>query len=498
MSTHTVSSLASLTEVELFDREIQDAFSSAKLLEMYPHHPHGGVSQSLLTKYLFDRTMADRTKTDNFPTIIHLVVEYMSSQEQIDAIEHIEELKRTLIHSLCEVVANDARWQGSRSWNLIRFLHPNTNDEQARDPQSLGMHKLAAAAYFGKKMLVQTLIEEGIRDTEGMTYIGTPLQCAAKGGNPDVMRLLIEQTGNKVDSGLSGRNLLPAAALAGHTDVVCLLLETQNGCIQDKKVYEEALLQAARGGHQQLIEVIKRSAKISPLPSVENQILYQAARYGHEKVIRVALDNGADVNICDRPSKRTTPISFAASLGHKHAVQLLLARGANQHRPYRGATLSMAAGRGFQSVVQVLLDDGKYDFNDPEINNRAGLSPLTAAAGRGQADMIRFILERGIDLVRYREVGETAIASAAGKGHDSVVRMLLEAGVDANGRDETKSPMLAALCHGHDHIVKTLEESGARKVDPEKSIYAAKFKNGTFPTRIRVAYGGVYIADYKH
>lgn len=112
--------------------------------------------------------------------------------------------------------------------------------------------------------------------------------------------------------------------------------------------------------------------------------------------------------------------------------------------------------------------------------------------------MVRFILDRGIDVSTYKEVGEWALRTAAKNGHESVVRMLLDAGVDVDGRDETRSPMLAALCHGRDHIVRTLMERGARKVDLEKTIYAEKFRNGTFPTRIRVQHGGVYVADYKH
>ena len=105
---HYIFAVSSLARIGLFDREIQDAFSSTKLLEIYPHHPQGGVSRSLLSKYLRSRTVADRTNSNNFPAIIHRVVEYMSSQEQPKAEAQIEDLKRALIFSLCEAAANDA------------------------------------------------------------------------------------------------------------------------------------------------------------------------------------------------------------------------------------------------------------------------------------------------------------------------------------------------------------------------------------------------------
>ena len=464
---------------------------------MYPHYPCAGVSRSLLSKYLTRRTVSDRSNSNNFPAVIHHVVDFISSQERPGSEENIKDLERTFIHSLCEAAANDAHWYNWNPWALIGFLQPNCNADFARDAGSLDRHRLAAAALFGNTDLVQTMIEEGIRDIDGMTYIGSPLQCAATGGNLEVVQLLLEQHDANLTTRLSRQNPLFGAALAGHTDVVRVLLEPQHGCIASRVAFDELISQAARSGNQQVIELIKTTIRKTPFQSVEDQILCEAAHHGHENAVRMALESGADINTCHHSSKRRFPISLAASRGHKNIVQLLLARGANQNLPKRGTTLALAAELGFKSVVQLLMDDGNYDFNDLRINNNAALSPLKVAAERGQAHIVRFILDGGFDIGTHKEVGEMALRTAAANGYDSVIRMLLDAGADVDGRDETRSPMLAALCHGRDHIVKSLIELGARKVDPEKTIYAEKFRNGTFPTRIRVKHGGVYVTDYK-
>ncbi len=148
--------------------------------------------------------------------------------------------------------------------------------------------------------------------------------------------------------------------------------------------------------------------------------------------------------------------------------------------------------------MQLLLDHGNDDFDDQTSNRYRRSSLLEIVAETGQAQMVRFILISGMDLARYKEVGETALRCAAANRDDTVMRMLLEAGVDVNGRDETRVPMLAALCHGFDQIVRTLVECGARAVDVEKTIYEEKFRDGTYPTRIKVKYGGDILADYKH
>ena len=463
---------------------------------MYPYHPYGRISPSFLSKYLSYRTVADRTNSDNFPAVIHQLVEYLSTHEQTQAEGQTEDFKRALTRSLCEVAANDTQWRGWDSWKLIGFLRPNTNAEQARHPESLSRHKLAAAAYLGKKYLVQVLLEDGFEDMNGMTYIGTPLNCAAKGGNLEVVRLLLERLNAKCVVDLALGDPLSTAALAGHTDVVRVLLEPQYGYNQHKQFCESAILQATRGGHHHLVELIIRSSKYSPMPLMNNRILHDAALYGHADVVRMALDNGADVNLCDRTSRRATPISVAASQGHKHIVQLLLTRGANQHFRRPGTALYDAAAKGFQSVVQLLLDHGNYDFSDPDINRAASASPLKGAAEGGQAHMVRFILDRGMDLATHKEIGDMAIRCAASNGHDTVVRMLLDAGVDIDGQDETGSPMLAALCRGRHDIVRTLVKYGAKEIDPEKTIYADKFRNGTYSSRRKVTYKGIVLPDY--
>ena len=406
----------SLTQIGFFDREIQDAYSSTRSLEMcspevcphntlYPgcvHRPHTGVRPSLLSRYLFNRTVGDHTNSNNFPAIVHHVVQYISSHDQAETKEQLVDIKRALILSLCEVAANDAQWHGCKSWTLLRCLGSNSNSEVLNYPLSLLTHRLAAAAYLGRESLVQVLLEDGTTgtmSTTGMTYLGTPIECAAKGGNLKVMRLLLQQTNTNINTGLTFGRPLSDAALAGHTDVVHVLLEPRYGCIQDKEACECAILQAARGGHPHLIELIRRSSKVSLLPSIDNQILRQAALYGHVDVIRMALDSGANINSCDRAlhysipisefydraSRSATPIALAAFRGHKQVVQFLLSQNARHlhHRSIQSA-LSNAVRKEFNSLAQLILDHENSGFND-EVNSQCTLkSSLVVAAAGGR------------------------------------------------------------------------------------------------------------------
>ena len=521
----------SLTSIGFFDREIQDAYCSTGLLEMYLSKPslykwRTRLPPSLLSRYLFNRTVTDRTNSNNFPAIIHHVVEYISSHDQTETKEQLEDIKRALMFSLCEVAANDAQWHGTDSWellrcltpngnarvfkryvDLVRFLELNSNTEVQEYYVCLLHHRLAAAAYFGKESLVQALLED---DTTcdatpiGETYFGTPIECAAKGGNPKVMRLLLQRTNIKAYMRFFSWNALSYAALAGHTHVVHVLLKPQYGFIEDKDACESAILQAARGGHPHLIKIIRRSSKVSLLRSIDNQILRQGALYGHMDVIRMALYSGADINswwCCDRASRYfypncccydsaprnsvpisdcydrelsgASPLSLAAIRGHKQAVQLLLTHGAQNlsHQSAAPAALRHAVRKGFKSVAYILLDHWISGYPDKAISRWCTLHPVI---------VLRFNLNNDM-VVENKDFAVSAIRRAAETGNDTVLRALLDAGVDINGGDDTESPMLGALCHGQDHIVKTLLARGAREVDPAKSIYADGFKKGEYP-----------------
>ena len=463
--------------------------------EMYPHFPVDGVSASLLSNYLFDRTMADRTNSNDLPATIHYTVDYLLRHDEVEAEEEAAKLRRDYTRSLYVVATTAPQWRSGNMWTLVGALEPSFGaDDDMRGPKSLSQHFLAAAASFGKVELVKRLIEEGTMVT-GETYFGSPLQCAAKGGRCDVMRILLEQPGADVNAGLSDRTPLSVAAFADNEHMVRLLLEPQYECARKGGSFQEAIIHAACGGHQELIELMKIYGIHSSSPSLKDLILLEAAHHGHANLVQTALDNWASPN---GGRMRGLPIWYAASRGYDDVVRLLIARSANQWLHSKESALVNAVSHGFTSTTQLLLDHGRYDFNLERINKGVSLAPLKVAAEHGQAHMVRFILDRGFDLKKYRGVGEMAIKTAARNGYETVVRMLCEAGVDVNGPTESMSPMLAALCRGRQNIVETLIDLGAKRIDPEKSIYAKKFKDGLYPSGTKLYQGGVLVADYRH
>lgn len=135
-------------------------------------------------------------------------------------------------------------------------------------------------------------------------------------------------------------------------------------------------------------------------------------------VIQVLLDHGAQV---EHPNLA----------GNNHgAVYACLANGCPEAAHYlaeHGAQLDIvgAAGIGRRDVVERLFEQA-----DPETRERA----LRYAAGFGQLEATRFLLERGIPVDAHSGDGETALFYAILGDHVEVVRLLLERGAQPGAR----------------------------------------------------------------
>src|SRR5208337_3948430 len=82
------------------------------------------------------------------------------------------------------------------------------------------------------------------------------------------------------------------------------------------------------------------------------------------------------------------------------------------------------------STVALLLDKGA----DPNLTGRSELTPLIAAAFKGNDRIVEMLLAHGADPNVRDTTGKTAMIYAAARGFDDVVRRLLDAGVDVNAR----------------------------------------------------------------
>ena len=104
---------------------------------------------------------------------------------------------------------------------------------------------------------------------------------------------------------------------------------------------------------------------------------------------------------------------------------------------------------------------------DPNLTGRSGLTPLIAAAFKGNDRIVETLLAHGADPKVRDTTGKTAIVYAASRGFDDIVRRLLDAGVDPRERygNDLTALMWTA---GHDEGV------GAGAVERVVDLFVAR------------------------
>ncbi|MFP6855173.1 MAG: ankyrin repeat domain-containing protein, partial [Opitutales bacterium] len=124
-----------------------------------------------------------------------------------------------------------------------------------------------------------------------------------------------------------------------------------------------------------------------------------------------------------------------------------------------GSELYTAIDRDDFDAFKIAMESAAAHLLDPE----SYATPLHFAARKGHVDMVRYILEKGIDVDARDSSGRTPLYAACWSGQPNVVQALLEqnASVDvANANGAT--PVMVASRIGHAEIVEILLNAGAK------------------------------------
>ena len=123
------------------------------------------------------------------------------------------------------------------------------------------------------------------------------------------------------------------------------------------------------------------------------------------------------------------------------------------------ASLIQAVEKGDVPRVKELLSQEWGDVN----SLTKGQTPLMVAAGSGQTEMIRMLLNRGAEVNRLGSEDRTALLVATKAGQLEVVQALLDAGAEVDGQQflPSRSPLYYAAEGGHADIARALLKKGA-------------------------------------
>jgi ankyrin repeat protein len=175
------------------------------------------------------------------------------------------------------------------------------------------------------------------------------------------------------------------------------------------------------------------------------------AYYGHPELAEVFLRCGSKPDVFE-----------ASALGDLETVRKLV--GGDQACVNAFATdgfypLGLAAFFGHRGIVEFLLKNGA----DPSLaaRNAQKVTALHAGASRGDAEIVKMLLEAGADANARQHGGFVPLHSAAANGNAPVVELLLLHGALADAKtDGGKTPADLATERGHQDLAEKLRKAG--------------------------------------
>ncbi len=323
--------------------------------------------------------------------------------------------------------------------------------------------EMLCAALKGDLQTIQQLVEKNPDLVECQYNYTQPIHFAVREGHVDVVSYLLERGANpSYRTYFYGDSLLTMALDRGHDAVVQILEEALRKRDQGFSSQAAELIEAVSGrDYANIRAILGESPQLVNASDLNGETpLHRAVKIDDFYMIRYLIDKGADVNA--QRSDGFKPIHLAFYRNNYWVrkdnllmVGYLLAKGAEYN-------INTAAALGDLQQVREFLE---ADASLANFNDSCRKRPISAAAERGYAEIVKLLLEHGADPNEPEAQAPKGYAlwAAVRANQIDIARTLLEHGADPNAHVESSGPPLE---HAEGDMYELLRAHGADEPHP--------------------------------
>jgi ankyrin repeat protein len=328
--------------------------------------------------------------------------------------------------------------------------------------------ELVLAARYGQGDTVRRLLDSGV-DVNARDALGrTALMAVAAEGSTGLLRLLLERGADPSLRDRDGADALVNAAIKGRLDNARLLLDAGADPESRSPGGETALMAAIRAGQAEMVDFLL-SRGGDPDVFTQEDIgngytpLMYAARFGRGaeglNMMRQLIRHGATPGIY-RPNGETA-LTFAERRGQRQMAEELRGLGVRDESPYAGRSegrqlLEAIRLDDLAKVQEVLAAGADVAYRDPA----NGVTPLASATWYGRGEILDLLLRRGapVNAVPHGLREERIDVSSVPLSQRELMR--------AVARGDTA--LITAIRRGDADMVRRLLEAGADLMVPNR------------------------------
>ncbi len=355
-------------------------------------------------------------------------------------------------------------------FDTMKCLVGKENSLEVKD--NSGKTPLHCAAFNGKLDIVKYFVDEekidaSIKDNSGWT----PLHWASWNGHLDVAKYLIGRGANLVNiKDKDGKTPLDIADQKGYTDIVEILKQAQSGLY---KKYNELLTAVLENNLNKVKDLIGQGTSLETKDSYGWTLLHFASIHNYSDMAEYLISKGVDINARDQYGK--TPLHLTSWFNRLDAMKCLISNNADINAKDNNGKTPLDDS-GFNSDAKRVLMQAHLDkelLTTVEGNYLEKIKGLIAQdvskdrhgayyyAWSGNLNMVKFLVERDVDVNATDKYGCTLLHWATLKGHLDVAKFLASKGANVNAEDILgRKPIHFAVINDHRNIIEFLPDKG--------------------------------------
>jgi ankyrin repeat protein len=312
----------------------------------------------------------------------------------------------------------------------------------------------------------------------------TPLHWAARGVHFEVMKYLVAKGADVNASDKNGITPLTSVVARNHIEAIKFLLDNGAKTEEADNIQKAPILYALTSESKDVLDLlIKRGASLEVKDDYQRTPLLLTCREsGSFVIVKILIESGANINAVDIFGD--TPLTLAAWRGFEEIVNYLLDENAEFSTSGDEGImlLNYAADKRLWKLYQALINKGGDQF----LHSLKKRPVLHWAAAGGSEKIVRDLIDKHLPVNAIDFYGWTPLHYASYFDRLEVVKLLIETGSDINAKTPLgESPFYLALTENKKDVVDLMVSLGADQNIPVMTNLSGEYlgqkKPGAYP-----------------